>query len=41
MDAVKQFEAERAGNIGRLGGATDLRRLAREFLTRTAPYKYS
>src|SRR5687768_13839906 len=41
MDAVKQFEAERAGNIGRLGGAADLRHLAREFLTRTAPYKYS
>jgi cephalosporin hydroxylase len=41
MDPVKQFEAERAGNIARLGGATDLRRLALDFMIRTGPYKYT
>jgi cephalosporin hydroxylase len=41
MDPVTQFEDERAANTARLGGATELRRLALEFMTRTGPYKYT
>jgi cephalosporin hydroxylase len=41
MDAIEQFEAEKRENIERQGGDSALVQASRDWMVRTAPYKYT
>ena len=41
MDKIKQFELEKKGNIKKLGETKELKKIALEFIVKSAKYKYS
>ena len=41
MDKIKQFELEKKGNIKKIGETKKLKKIALEFIAKSAKYKYS